>query len=181
MPFEFEKTDIEGVVVVKPRVFSDERGYFTETYKKSEFSRGGIDVNFVQDNESFSSALTLRGLHFQRKPYEQGKLVRCVRGEIFDVAVDLRPNSRTFGKYVSAILSEENRHMLWIPEGFAHGFLALKDSIVVYKVTNEYNRESEGGIRWDDPELSIKWPMQPRFLSDKDRKWPTLREYMKSL
>lgn len=102
-------------------------------------------------------------------------------GEIFDVAVDLRPNSRTFGKYVSAILSEENRHMLWIPEGFAHGFLALKDSIVVYKVTNEYNRESEGGIRWDDPELSIKWPMQPRFLSDKDRKWPTLREYMKSL
>ncbi|SMD30775.1 dTDP-4-dehydrorhamnose 3,5-epimerase [Picrophilus oshimae] len=177
MPFLFRKTEIEGVMIVEPKIFGDERGYFYETYKRSEFSKNGISADLDQDNQSFSKKGVLRGLHFQREPYAQGKLVRAITGKIFDVAVDIREDSKTFGRYVSAILSGENKIMLWIPEGFAHGFLALEDSIVHYKATHEYNKTSEGGIIWNDPDINIEWPMDPETISEKDMAWPTLREF----
>lgn len=174
MPFEFIELEIKGAFLVRPQIFGDNRGYFTETYKKSEFESAGIKWDFRQDNQSFSKKGTLRGLHFQREPYAQGKLVRVVKGKIFDVGVDLRIKSITYGKYISAILSEENKEMLWIPEGFAHGFLALEDSVVLYKATSEYNKESEGGIIWNDPDVAVKWPENPLEISPKDKKWPSL-------
>ena len=174
MSFEFMELNIKGIYRIIPRVFKDGRGYFTEIYKRSEFKSIGINVDFNQDNQSYSAKGTLRGLHFQRPPYSQGKLVRVSEGKIFDVAVDLRINSPTFGNYVSAILSGDNMHMLWIPEGFAHGFLALENSLVNYKATSEYNKESEGGIIWNDSSINIKWPENPSELSEKDKLWPTL-------
>lgn len=176
MSFEFIELDIQGTFLVKPKVFGDSRGYFTETYKKSDFDSVGISGDFRQDNQSYSEKGVLRGLHFQRNPYSQGKLVRVVKGRIFDVGVDLRRDSNTYGKYISAILSEQNKEMLWLPEGFAHGFLALEDSIVLYKATNEYNKESEGGIIWNDSDIGIKWPEEPLEISSKDRTWPTINE-----
>lgn len=176
MSFEFIELDIQGTFLVKPKVFGDSRGYFTETYKKSDFDSVGISWDFRQDNQSYSEKGVLRGLHFQRNPYSQGKLVRVVKGRIFDVGVDLRRDSNTYGKYISAILSEQNKEMLWLPEGFAHGFLALEDSIVLYKATNEYNKESEGGIIWNDSDIGIKWPEEPLEISSKDRTWPTINE-----
>ena len=176
MPFEFVKLEIEGVYLIKVRAFGDGRGYFAETYKSSDFKSMGINVDFKQDNQSFSVKGTLRGLHFQKSPYSQGKLVRVVKGKIFDVGVDLRQNSQTYGKYVSAILSDENMQMLWIPEGFAHGFQALEDSIVLYKTTSEYNKESEGGVIWNDPDINVKWPEKPTELSEKDKLWPRLSD-----
>ena len=175
MSFEFVELEIKGTFIVRPKIFGDSRGYFTETYKRSDFESAGIKGDFRQDNQSYSKKGVLRGLHFQREPYSQGKLVRVVKGKIFDVGVDLRESSPTYGKYISAILSAENMEMLWIPEGFAHGFLALEDSIVLYKATSEYNKGSEGGVIWNDPDIAVKWPEAPAEISPKDREWPSLR------
>ncbi len=179
MPFEFFKTDIPDVVLIKPKVFGDDRGFFMETFKKSDFEKAGINVNFVQDNHSRSVKGVLRGLHYQKKPYAQGKLVRCVKGRIFDVAVDIRKGSPTFGKWVAQELSEENKLMLWIPEGFAHGFLTLSDEAeVIYKVSgSEYAPDYDTGILWNDPQIGIKWPDVGKIiLSEKDSRLPLLKD-----
>ncbi len=177
MPFEFKRLEIPDVVLIKPRVFEDERGFFMETYKKSDFEKAGIKGDFVQDNHSKSKYGVLRGLHFQREPYAQAKIVRAVRGVIYDVAVDLRRNSPTFGRYVGVILSEHNKYQLYIPRGFAHGFVVLSDvAEVVYKVDNVYAPDYEAGIVWNDPEIGIDWPVDEPIVSEKDGKWPTLRE-----
>ncbi|WP_457569109.1 dTDP-4-dehydrorhamnose 3,5-epimerase [Desulfurobacterium sp.] len=179
MPFEFLKTELPDVVLIKPRVFGDNRGFFMETYKKSDFVKAGIDVEFVQDNHSKSIKGVLRGLHYQAKPRMQGKLVRCIKGRIFDVAVDIRKGSPTFGKWVGFELSEENKFMLWIPEGFAHGFLTLSEEAeIVYKVSgSEYSPEHDRNIRWDDPDIGIKWPIQGNpILSEKDKNAPFLKD-----
>ena len=162
MPFAFEKTSIKDVILVKPKVFGDDRGFFMETYKKSEFAKAGLDVDFIQDNHSKSIKGVLRGLHFQKNPKAQGKLVRCIKGKIFDVAVDIRKDSPTFSKWTGHILSEENKDMLWIPEGFSHGFLTLSDvAEIVYKVSSaEYSPEHDAGIRWDDKDINIHWPFK---------------------
>ena len=174
MPFEFVKLELKDVYLIKAKAFSDNRGYFAETYKSSDFKSMGINLDIKQDNQLFSVKGALRGLHFQKSPYSQGKLVRVVKGKIFDVGVDLRQNSQTYGKYVSAILSDENMQMLWIPEGFAHGFQAIEDSIVLYKTTSEYNKESESGVIWDDPDINVKWPEKPTEMSEKDKLLPRL-------
>ncbi|GAB6136345.1 dTDP-4-dehydrorhamnose 3,5-epimerase [Thermococcus prieurii] len=177
MPFEFERLEIPDVVLIKPKVFGDERGFFMETYKKPDFESAGIKGEFVQDNHSRSRYGVLRGLHFQREPYAQAKIVRVVRGVIYDVAVDLRKDSPTFGKWVGVILSEHNKWQLYIPRGFAHGFVVLSEvADVVYKVDNVYAPNYEGGIIWNDPELGIDWPVDEPIVSEKDRKLPTLRE-----
>ena len=169
MPFTFEKTDIPDVIIVTPRVFEDERGLFFETYKRSEFAAAGIKDDFLQDNHSFSTKGVIRGLHYQKSPAAQGKLVRAVTGMIFDVAVDIRKGSPTFGKWVSVELSRDNRRMLYIPAGFAHGFAALTDHVeVTYKVTSEYSAQHEAGILWNDPEIGINWPVSSPLLSAKD-------------
>ncbi len=177
MPFEFKRLEIPDVILIKPRVFEDERGFFMETYKKSDFEKAGIKGDFIQDNHSRSKYGVLRGLHFQREPYAQAKIVRAVRGVIYDVAVDLRRNSPTFGKWIGVILSEYNKYQLYIPRGFAHGFVVVSDiAEVVYKVDNVYAPDYEGGIIWNDPEIGIDWPIDEPIVSEKDRKWPTLRE-----
>lgn len=175
MPFRFERLDIPDVVMIEPRVFRDERGFFVESYKHSEFAAFGINDRFVQDNHSRSRKGVLRGLHYQNPPRAQGKLVRAVKGEIFDVAVDIRKGSPTYGRWVGVNLSEENMIMLYIPAGFAHGFLALSDvADVIYKTTDEYSPEHEAGIIWNDPEIGIDWPLAELVLSPKDAKWPRL-------
>ena len=177
--FKFMETSIEGVYIVEPTVFGDERGYFMETYHEKEFKEAGIDATFVQDNQSKSKRGVLRGLHFQRtKP--QGKLVRVIRGEVFDVAVDLRRDSATYGKWEGVILSEDNKKQFYIPEGFAHGFLVLSDEAeFTYKCTEFYHADDEGGILWNDPEIGVEWPLEgvdEIILSEKDEKWKTLNE-----
>lgn len=158
MAFTFEKTKIPGVVVIQPKVFGDNRGYFMETYKKEDYAAAGIDKEFVQDNESSSTKGVLRGLHFQ-KNHTQGKLVRVTHGEVFDVAVDVRPGSENFGQWVGVTLSSTQKNMLWIPEGFAHGFLVLSDTAeFVYKCTDVYDPTSEGGVPWNDESIGIEWP-----------------------
>lgn len=180
MPFEFERLAIPGVVLVKPRVFSDERGQFLETYKQSEFGRFGIRGPFTQGNHSISGRGVLRGLHYQRPPKAQGKLVRVVVGEIFDVGVDIRQGSPTYGKWVGERLSAENKRMLYIPPGFAHGFCVLNElAEVLYKTTEEYSLEHDAGIRWNDPEIGIQWPIEHPILSAKDAALPTLRETLR--
>jgi len=179
MPFTFTKAPIEGLVIIEPRAFPDERGFFMESYKQSDFEKAGILGPFVQDNHSRSKRGVLRGLHFQRPPYAQGKLVRVSRGSAWDVAVDLREGSATFGKYFALELSESNRLMFWIPAGFAHGFLALEDDTELqYKCTAEYNAASDGGLRWNDPDIAIAWPDIgiPPLVSAKDAALPLLRE-----
>lgn len=177
MPFEFQKTKIESVLLIKPRVFQDQRGVFFESFKASEFAANGIKENFVQDNNSVSSYGVLRGLHYQLPPFVQGKLVRCIRGAVFDVAVDIRESSATFGQWVGFELSAENRNMLYMPPGFAHGFQALSaEAEVAYKVTEEYNQESERGILWNDPDIDIQWPLKEVILSEKDTKTSPLRK-----
>ena len=175
--FTFHKTDIEGVYIIEPKVFGDERGYFMETYRDSDFKEAGIDINFVQDNQSRSKKGVLRGLHFQ-KHFPQAKLVRVISGVVFDVAVDLRKNSPTYGKWVGTILSSDNKNMFLIPRGFAHGFVVLSDTAeFVYKCDEIYHPEDEGGILWNDPSIGIVWPYQGEpFLSEKDKKHPTLTE-----
>jgi len=170
--FKFIKTSIEGVFIIEPTVFGDERGYFMETYHENEFKQAGINVTFVQDNQSKSKKGVLRGLHFQ-KTNPQGKLVRVIKGEVFDVAVDLRKDSSTYGKWEGVKLSEENKKQFYVPEGFAHGFLVLSDEAeFMYKCTNFYDAEDEGGILWNDPNIGIKWPIKDInqiILSEKDK------------
>lgn len=183
MPFEFKKYDIQGVVLVIPKVFNDERGFFLERYKKSEFIANGIDVEFNQDNHSKSTKGVLRGLHFQAPPKEQAKLVSCIKGEILDVAVDIRKNSPTFGKWISEKLTEENKHMLYIPAGFAHGFVVLSDEAeLLYKASNEFSKEHDRGILWNDPDINVNWNIDfEPILSEKDKKQPRLMEIKNSL
>lgn len=180
--FNFIKTAIDGMFIIEPTVFGDERGYFLETYHYDEFKTAGIDANFVQDNQSKSKKGVLRGLHFQTKN-PQGKLVRVISGEVFDVGVDLREGSPTFGKWVGATLSAENKRQLYIPEGFAHGFLVLSDEAeFVYKCTNFYDPKNEGGIIYNDPDINISWPISDDMtilLSSKDQLLPTFNEYAK--
>ncbi len=177
--FNFIKTSIDGVIIIEPTVFGDERGYFMETYQKEEFKQLGLDVDFVQDNQSSSHKGVLRGLHFQYTQ-PQGKLVRVISGEVFDVAVDLRKDSSTYGKWEGVILSAENKKQFYIPPGFAHGFVVLSDSAeFTYKCTDYYKADDEGGIQWDDPEIGIKWPIEgidEIILSEKDKKWKPLSE-----
>ena len=177
MSFSFSSLGIPDVMLVIPKYYSDERGYFLESFKESEFSANGINAKFVQDNVSFSTKGVLRGLHYQQKPKEQAKLISVISGEIFDVAVDIRKDSTTYGKWVSQILSEKNHKMLYIPEGFAHGFCTLSDTAnVLYKVTNEYSPENERGIIWNDPNVSISWPIENLIISEKDKKLPILQK-----
>ena len=174
-------TSIEGVCIVEPTVFGDNRGYFMETYSQKAFEEAGLTMKFVQDNESKSKKGVLRGLHFQ-KENSQAKLVRVVKGEVFDVAVDLRPESKTYGKWEGVILSEENKKMFMIPRGFAHGFLVLSDEAeFTYKCDDIYNHKAEGGLAWNDPEVAIEWPLgnmkvDELLTSEKDAKWPSLKE-----
>lgn len=181
MPFEFERQKIKDVILVKPKVFGDNRGFFMEAYKKSEFAENGIDVEFNQDNHSKSCAHVLRGLHYQGAPYGQAKLVRCGRGRIYDVAVDIRPDSKTFGQYVKVELSEENKHMLFIPEGFAHGFVVLSDEAeLLYKASGEYAPQADRGVLWNDKDINIDWEIDfEPILSEKDKIQPTLAEVRK--
>ena len=177
MPFEFKRLEIPDVILITPKVFTDERGFFMETYQKEDFAKAGINGEFIQQNHSKSIKGVLRGLHYQKEPYVQAKLVRCIKGEIFDVAVDIRKDSPAFGKYVSAILSEENQNMFYIPRGFAHGFEVISgEAEVVYSVDNVYSKESESGIIWNDQSIGIDWPIKKPILSDKDREWPNIKE-----
>ncbi len=175
---EFIRTAIPDVILVKPRVFGDERGFFMESYRKSLFQANGITPEFIQDNHSKSSKGVLRGLHYQLDPKAQGKLVRCVSGAVFDVAVDIRHGSPTFGKWVGYELSAENKQMLWIPAGFAHGFVTLADNTeFLYKTTGEYAPECDRGIKYNDPAIGIEWPeLDGLLLSDKDQKQPLLQD-----
>ncbi len=166
--------EIEGLYVIEPTVFKDERGYFVETYNQNDFRAAGLDMIFVQDNQSMSVRGVLRGLHFQ-KQYPQGKLVRVLRGAVYDVAVDLRSSSPTFGKWFGVELTADNKKQFYIPEGFAHGFLVLSDEAeFAYKCTDFYHPGDEGGVAWNDPELGINWPLQEGvelIISEKDQKW----------
>lgn len=178
MAFTFEKTKIPGVVIIQPKVFGDSRGYFMETYKKDDYAAAGITREFVQDNESSSTKGVLRGLHFQ-KEHTQGKLVRVTHGEVFDVAVDVRPGSETYGQWVGVTLSSEKKNMLYVPEGFAHGFLVLSDTAeFVYKCTDVYDPSAEGGIPWNDPDINVEWPKLdvPYKTSEKDEKHESFRD-----
>jgi len=177
MTFRFEKLAIPDVVLIEAEVFPDERGFFMESYKYSEFTAFGIKDHFVQDNHSRSKKGVLRGLHYQNPPKAQGKLVRVAVGEIFDVAVDMRKNSPSYGRWVGETLSADNKQMLYIPLGFAHGFCVLSEvAEVLYKTTEEYGPEYDAGIRWNDPEIGIQWPIKQPILSEKDAALPTLRE-----
>ena len=179
--FKFTYTEIEGVFIAEPAVFPDERGYFMETYNENDLKEEGIDLTFVQDNQSKSSKGVLRGLHFQ-KTQPQGKLVRVISGEVFDVAVDLRKASRTYGKWIGVRLSAENKKQFFIPKGFAHGFVVLSDEAeFVYKCTDFYKGDDEGGILWNDPDIGIEWPIEDIgeeniLLSEKDKLWKPLKD-----
>ena len=174
--------DIEGLYVIEPTVFKDERGYFVETYNQNDMKEAGLDMVFVQDNQSMSTTGVLRGLHFQ-KQFPQGKLVRVVRGKVFDVAVDLRSDSKTYGKWFGVELSAENMKQFYIPEGFAHGFLVLSDEAeFCYKCTDFYHPGDEGGLAWNDPEIGVEWPLEEGvdlIISEKDQKWKGLKDTFK--
>ena len=174
----FTKTEIEGVYIIEPKVFGDNRGYFMETYSERDFKEAGLDYVFVQDNQSKSRKGVLRGLHFQKK-HPQSKLVRVIKGEVFDVAVDLRKGSKTYGKWVGVLLSEENKRQFLIPKGFAHGFLVISDEAeFTYKCDDFYHPEDEGGIMWNDPDIGIVWPEIEGeiLLSEKDKIHPSFKE-----
>lgn len=171
------RTALSGLLLIEPRVFGDDRGYFFESYNKRVFEEAGLHMEFMQDNESCSSKGVLRGLHFQEPPYEQGKLVRVARGAVMDVSVDIRKDSPTYGKWEAFELSAKNKRMLWIPPGFAHGFLTLAENTVfIYKCTNLYNRESENSIFWNDPDLKIDWGIDRPLVSEKDQEAPFFRD-----
>ena len=177
MAFEFKQTPIPGVIEITPQIFSDGRGFFMESFKESEFVRNGINETFVQDNHSRSVKNVLRGLHFQNDPCAQGKLVRVVSGKAWDVAVDIRPDSPTYKKWHAVELSPDNMKMIYIPPYCAHGFVALTDDVhLMYKCTKEYSPSHDSGIRWDDPDISIPWPVKDPLLSPKDLKLPVLKE-----
>jgi len=177
VPFTFTRLAIPDVILIEPRAFVDERGCFMETYKASDFAACGIAEAFVQENHSRSLRGVLRGLHYQKDPHAQGKLVRAVVGEIFDVAVDIRKGSLTYRKWVAETLSAENRRMLYVPAGFAHGFCVLSEvAEVLYKTTQEYAPDSDAGIIWNDPDIGIQWPIGTPILSEKDAALPRLAE-----
>lgn len=172
-------TEIDGILIIEPNVIRDERGYFYESFSQREFEKNVSNIKFVQDNQSMSTYGVVRGLHFQKPPYSQSKLVRCIKGSVLDVAVDLRKGSPTFGKHIAVELTEENHRQLFIPRGFAHGFAVLsKEAVFQYKCDNYYNKESEGAIAWNDPELSIDWriPADKVQLSEKDRQNRSIRD-----
>lgn len=174
-----ETTSLSGVVIIKPKVFSDDRGYFLETYHRGRFKELGIPMEFVQDNQSYSRKNTLRGLHYQVAPFAQAKLVRVVQGRIWDVAVDIRPRSSTFGQWTAAELSDDNHHMMYVPDGFAHGFYVLSDeAVVTYKCSAFYAPDCDRSIRWNDNDINIQWPLLHDLpnLSDKDKNAPLFRQ-----
>jgi len=177
MPMKITETRLPGLLIIDPNVFDDKRGYFFESYNAEVFRQAGLEMEFLQDNESCSGKGILRGLHFQEPPYEQGKLVRVARGGVMDVSVDIRKGSPTFGKWEAFELTEQNKRMVYIPPGFAHGFVTLEENtIFIYKCTNIYHKESENSIRWDDPDLNIDWGISEPVISDKDRTAPLFRE-----
>ena len=180
------RCEIEGLCVIEPKVFPDERGYFMESYNRNDFEEEGLNMTFVQDNQSMSTKGVLRGLHFQ-KEFPQGKLVRVVSGKVFDVAVDLRPGSKTLGKWYGVELSDENQKKCYIPEGFAHGFVVLSDEAVfAYKCTDFYHPGDEAGLKYDDPDIGVEWPlpegmtMEDLIVSEKDQKWDGIKAYLAS-
>lgn len=175
--FTFIETSIDGVVIIEPKKYGDNRGYFMETYKESDFQKAGLNYHFIQDNQSKSRKGVLRGLHFQ-KTFPQAKLVRCIEGEVFDVAVDLRKGSKTYGKWEGVVLSAEKGNQFMIPRGFAHGFVVLSETATFcYKCDELYHPEDEGGIMWNDPDVNIKWPYEGEpLLSEKDKVHPSLKD-----
>lgn len=176
MPVTVTPLELEGIYLVTPRIFKDSRGYFFETFKESDLKAGGLDLRFVQENHSASSKGVLRGLHYQRAPKAQGKLVRCVVGSILDVVVDVREDSPTCGQHLSVELSAENRQQLYVAPGFAHGFCVLSDyAEITYLVTNEYSPKDEGGVIWNDPALNITWPLAEPLVSEKDQVLPAFQ------
>jgi dTDP-4-dehydrorhamnose 3,5-epimerase len=177
MPFDCKDIALKDAKIIEPQVFEDDRGFFMETYVEEKFEEEGINADFVQENHSKSEHGVLRGLHYQKDEYAQGKLVRCTQGIIIDVIVDLRRDSETFGETKKVILSEHNKKMLWVPRGFAHGFYTLSETAEVqYKADNDYAPDQETGITWNDPQLDINWPTEDPKLSEKDKEWPTLEE-----
>lgn len=176
---EVIETGLKGLVVIKPKVFADDRGYFFESYNKNTFSNSGLNLEFVQDNQSLSQKGVLRGLHFQNPPHAQGKLVRVITGSVLDIAVDIRKNSATYGKWYGLELTEKNKWMLYIPEGFAHGFLTLEDNTIFsYKCTNIYNKQSEGCLLWNDKDINIDWNVQNPLLSPKDLEGTAFKKFV---
>ena len=177
MPFNFKNSEMHGLYQIEPRVFDDERGFFMETYRRPDFEEAGVHFTPVQENHSKSKKGVLRGLHYQSDPFAQAKLVWVVRGAVFDVSVDMRKGSSTYSKWFGTELTDDNRRMLFVPRGFAHGFASLEDATeVVYLVDNDYSRASEKGILWNDPQVGIKWPVESPLVSEKDAKWPTLKD-----
>lgn len=176
MPFKFTRLEIPDVILIEPKIFTDDRGCFMESFKASDFQKANLPTHFVQDNFSVSKKNVIRGLHYQKNPHAQGKLVSVLKGGVWDVAVDIRRASPTFLKWVAAELNDQNQAMLYIPPGFAHGFVTLTDDVrLMYKCTAEYNPQADTGIRWDDPEIAIAWPVVSPILSPKDRALPLLR------
>jgi dTDP-4-dehydrorhamnose 3,5-epimerase len=176
---EIIETGLKGLVVIKPRVFEDPRGYFFESYNKEQYHKAGLTMDFVQDNQSLSHTGVLRGLHFQNPPHAQGKLVRVITGAVFDVAVDIRKSSETYGKWYGIDLTEENKTMMYIPEGFAHGFLTLRDNTIFsYKCTNLYNKSSEDCLLWNDPQIGVNWNVKDPLLSAKDLEGKLLKDFV---
>lgn len=176
---EITKTNIEGLLILQPKIWKDDRGYFFESFRKDIFTKLNIHIDFVQDNQSLSQKGTIRGLHFQTSPNEQGKLVRVVQGSVLDVALDIRKNSPTYGQYYAIELSAENQTQFFIPPGFAHGFSTLEDNtIFCYKCTNYYSKADEGGVRFNDPALSIDWKVEGLFVSDKDKELPLFADFV---
>jgi dTDP-4-dehydrorhamnose 3,5-epimerase len=174
---EIITTPLDGLLIIKPAVFADDRGYFFESYNIDKFMNAGLDLKFMQDNESKSKKGVLRGLHFQAPPFAQGKLVRVMKGAVLDVAVDIRKGSSTYGKWESVVLTEQNKLMYWVPAGFAHGFVTLEDDTVFfYKCTNVYNKNAEGSIIWNDPDLNIDWGISRPLVSGKDELAPRMRD-----
>jgi dTDP-4-dehydrorhamnose 3,5-epimerase len=180
--FRFTPTSLSGLVVIDPQVFTDDRGFFMESWNAREFAAGGLDLSFAQEGHSRSARGVLRGLHFQQPPHAMGKLVRCIHGRVFDVAVDIRRHSPTFGRWLGFDLSPANRRLLWVPEGFAHGFQALEDgSEVQYKMTTFYTPSAEGVIAWNDPDLAITWPLAEPILSSRDAQASGLHDTLREI
>ena len=177
MPFEFKRLEIPDVILITPKVFGDDRGFFMETFKRSEFEKYGINLDFVQDNHSKSKKGVIRGLHYQLNPKAQGKLVRVTRGVLIDVVVDIRKGSPYYGKWLSVELTEENKQMLWVPPGFAHGICTLEDQTeLLYKATGEYSPKDERGILWNDPDIGVEWPISDPELLERDARQPLLKD-----
>lgn len=174
---QIKKAPISGVLEIFPKIFEDQRGYFFESYRADWLNSAGVDHGWVQDNQSFSQKGTVRGLHFQRGEFAQAKLVRVIQGKVLDVVVDLRKGSTSFGEVFSTILDSGRNNLMYVPQGFAHGFSVLEDSIFAYKCSNYYNKQSEGGILWNDPALGIDWKVEVPITSEKDAYWPTLEEF----